>query len=53
MAVIRRVNQGTYITQETKAALEREAKRRGVFTTTLASNILEQAAKRIVRGEKK
>ena len=48
---IKKITQGTYISIETKKVLDREAKRKGVFTTTLASEILEKEARKILRKE--
>ena len=53
MPVIRRKVQGAYISQEAQEALRKEAIKRNIFTTTLASEILEKEAKNLIRKESK
>ncbi|MFA5208522.1 MAG: hypothetical protein WC428_07820 [Candidatus Paceibacterota bacterium] len=48
---IKKIIQGTYITKEAKAAINREARRQELFPSTLASQIIEKAAKQIIRRE--
>lgn len=47
----KKIVQGTYISIETKRALTREAERQGTHPTTIASEILEKEAKKILRKE--
>jgi hypothetical protein len=47
----KKVIQGTYISLAAKQAIIREAKRKEIFATTLASEILEKAVKKIIRQE--
>jgi len=53
MPVKRRFVQGTYITWEAREAIKKEALKRNVFATTLASEILEKKAKELMRKEQK
>lgn len=48
---IRKIVQGAYITEAAKMALNREAKRQDLFPGTLAAQLLEKAAKQIIRKE--
>ena len=52
MSKTAKVVQGTYISLEAKKALLAEAKRRDIFVTTLASEILEKEARRFAKKEK-
>lgn len=52
MPVERRIIQSTYISKEAKQIIEEEAKKRNMFTTTLASEIIEKEAKKIARKER-
>jgi hypothetical protein len=45
--------QGTYITKEAKEILAKNAKKKGISPTSFASEILEKAATRISKKERK
>ena len=47
----KKIVQGAFISNEAKAALNREAKRREIFPGTLAAEILEREAQAFVRKE--
>jgi len=53
MAKKNKIVQGTYISLECKEAIEREASRQEKYPSTLASEILEKAAKIFLRKERK
>jgi hypothetical protein len=48
---VKKIVQGAYISTTAKSALNREAKRKGLFPGSLAAEILETAAKQIIRKE--
>lgn len=53
MPVKRRFVQGTYITWEAREAIRKEALKRNLFATTLASEVLEEKAKEWMKKGKK
>lgn len=50
---IKKKVQGTYIKEDFREALVREASRQGIFPATLASEILEKGIESIIEKEKK
>ena len=53
MSVIKKVIQGSYISVEAKHAFLREAYRQKSYPTRIVSDILEKAAQKIIKKEKK
>lgn len=50
---IKKKVQGTYIKEDFREALVREASRQGIFPATLASEILEKGIESIIKKEKR
>lgn len=48
---IKKIVQGSYITLEARDALKRESGRKNILATRLTSQILEEAAEKIIRKE--